>query len=67
MRPVTPQQIAALADFPFVNESRVLGAEAAFAALGLLPEEETMVQSGNATHLFPAFAGRCCGCKRSIG
>lgn len=70
---VTPQQIAALralapmshllygTDFPFANEDRLRGADAAFEALGFTPEEQTMIRHRNATPLFNAFAARCCG------
>jgi 6-methylsalicylate decarboxylase len=69
---VTPQQIAALralasisrvlygTDFPFANEDRLRGADAAFDALTLTAEEQTMVRHRNAIPLFEAFAARCC-------
>jgi predicted TIM-barrel fold metal-dependent hydrolase len=70
---VTPQQMTALrtlapisqvlygTDFPFANEDRLRGADAAFDALVLAPEERSLIRRGNATPLFEAFAGRCCG------
>jgi 6-methylsalicylate decarboxylase len=70
---VTPQQIAALralapisqllygTDFPFANEDRLRGADAAFESLGLGPEEQSMIRHSNARPLFNAFSARCCG------
>src|SRR5262249_4397808 len=70
---VTPSQIAALralaptsqllygTDFPFANEDRLRGADAAFEALALTAEEQIMIRHRNARPLFDAFSARCCG------
>ncbi|HTO59243.1 MAG TPA: amidohydrolase family protein [Pseudomonadales bacterium] len=70
---VTPQQFAALralvpmsrvlygTDFPFANEDRLRGADAAFEALGLTAQEQIMVRHRNAIPLFETFGARCCG------
>lgn len=70
---VAPQQIAALralaplsqivygSDFPFANEDRLRGAEAAFASLPFTPDEAAMVRHLNAARLFEPFARRCLG------
>jgi len=70
---VTPQQIAALralapmsqvlygTDFPFANEDRLRGADAAFDGLGLTADEQIMVRHRNAIPLFETFGARCCG------
>ena len=70
---VTPQQITAIralapisqllygTDFPFAHEARLRSADAAFDALALTAQEQTMVRHRNALPLFSRFAARCCG------
>jgi predicted TIM-barrel fold metal-dependent hydrolase len=66
---VTPRQITCLrelapvsqivygSDFPFADEGRLRGAEAAFDSLGFSPEEARRIRFDNAAGLFERFAG----------
>ncbi|MAK60296.1 MAG: hydrolase [Ponticaulis sp.] len=48
-------------DFPFTPAPAVAAADMAIDQLGLNDEEARQIRSGNASRLFPGFAGRCCG------